>query len=264
MFPEFNEDLRQAFRTETSLFFQNILREDRSVLELLDADYTFLNQRLAEHYGIPGVYGPQFRRVDADRSQSRRAAGAGKRADGDVLPQPHFGGAARQVDSGDAARHAASAASAGRAGVEAPREERQRHHARGHGGAPRQSRSAPPATARMDPLGFALENYDGVGKWRDKDVGNVIDASGKLPDGTAFVGPAGLKKILITRRRDEFVGTATQKLLIYALGRGLEYYDLPAVRSISRQAAKDDYRMSALISAIVSSAPFQMRRTPEE
>jgi hypothetical protein len=118
--------------------------------------------------------------------------------------------------------------------------------------------------SRMDPLGFALENYDGVGKWRDKDLGSVIDASGKLPDGTTFVGPAGLKKLLTTQRRDEFVGTATQKLLIYALGRGLEYYDLPAVRSISRQAAKDDYRMSALISAIVSSAPFQMRGTPDE
>jgi hypothetical protein len=118
--------------------------------------------------------------------------------------------------------------------------------------------------SRMDPLGFALENYDGVGKWRDKDLGSVIDASGKLPDGSPFVGPAGLKKILTTNRRDDFVGTATQKLLIYALGRGLEYYDLPAARSISRQAAKDDYRMSALISAIVSSTPFQMRRTPEE
>jgi hypothetical protein len=117
---------------------------------------------------------------------------------------------------------------------------------------------------RMDPLGFALENYDGVGRWRDKDSGNVIDASGKLPDGSAFVGPAELKKILVTTEKDEFIGTATEKLLLYALGRGLEYYDQPAVRAITRQAAKNDYRMSALITAIVKSTPFEMRRTPDQ
>jgi hypothetical protein len=118
--------------------------------------------------------------------------------------------------------------------------------------------------SRMDPLGFALENYDGVGRWRDKDAGNAIDASGKLPDGSTFVGPAGLKKILITKDRDEFIDTATEKLLLYALGRGLEYYDQPAVRAISRDAAKDDDRMSALITAIVKSTPFEMRRTPDK
>jgi len=115
----------------------------------------------------------------------------------------------------------------------------------------------------MDPLGFALENYDGVGKWRAKDAGKPIDVSAKLPDGTVFEGPAGLKKILLTRSRDQFVATATEKLLMYALGRGIEYYDLPAVRSIAREAAKDNNRMSALITAIVQSTPFQMRRTPE-
>jgi hypothetical protein len=118
--------------------------------------------------------------------------------------------------------------------------------------------------ARMDPLGFALENYDGVGKWRDKDTGNTIDASGKLPNGATLVGPAGLKKILITKDRDEFINTATEKLLLYALGRGLEYYDEPAVREICKQAAKDDYRMSSLITAVVTSTPFEMRRTPDK
>jgi hypothetical protein len=117
--------------------------------------------------------------------------------------------------------------------------------------------------ARMDPLGFALENYDGVGKWRAKDSGNPIDATAKLPNGSAFNGPSGLKKILLTERRDEFVGTATEKMLIYALGRGVEFSDMPVVRSISHEAAKDDYRISALITAIVKSTPFQMRRTPE-
>ena len=262
VFPEFNDDLRRAFRTETSLFFRNVLREDHSVLELLDADYTFLNQRLAEHYGIPGVYGPQFRKV--------------------VLTDPNRGGLLGQgsVLTVTSYPNRTSVVQRGKWILETllgtppppppPVPELQPHGKNGHATlreAMEEHRANPVCAschARMDPLGFALENYDGVGKWRDKDVGNVIDASGKLPDGTTFVGPAGLKKILVTNRRDEFAGTATQKLLIYALGRGLEYYDLPAVRSISRQAAKDDYRMSALISAIVSSAPFQMRRTPDE
>jgi hypothetical protein len=117
--------------------------------------------------------------------------------------------------------------------------------------------------ARMDPIGFALENYDGVGKWRDKDAGSVIDASGKLPGGIQFERAAGLKKLLVSNYRDQFEDTVTEKLLTYALGRGLEYYDKPAVRSIMRQAARDNFRISALVSAIVKSTPFQMRRTPE-
>ena len=117
--------------------------------------------------------------------------------------------------------------------------------------------------ARMDPIGFALENYDGVGKWRDKDAGSPIDASGKLPGGIQFERAAGLKKILVTNYRDQFEDTVTEKLLTYALGRGVEYYDKPAVRSIMRQAARDNFKISALVSAIVKSTPFQMRRTPE-
>jgi len=117
--------------------------------------------------------------------------------------------------------------------------------------------------ARMDPIGFALENFDGVGKWRDKDAGTPIDTSGKLPGGVQFQGPAGLKKLLVANYAGQFENTVTEKLLTYALGRGLEYYDKPAVRSIMRQAEGDNYRMSALITAIVRSTPFQMRRTPE-
>jgi hypothetical protein len=117
--------------------------------------------------------------------------------------------------------------------------------------------------ARMDPIGFALENYDGVGKWRDLDGGSAIDASGKLPGGVQFEGASGLKKILASNYRDQFGDTVTEKFLTYALGRDLEYYDRPAVRSIMRQAARDHFRISALISAIVKSTPFQMRRTAE-
>ena len=114
--------------------------------------------------------------------------------------------------------------------------------------------------ARMDPIGFALENYDGVGRWRVEDAGTTIDASGKLPDGTAFTGPAGLNELLLTKYRDDFVRTTIEKLLTYALGRGVEYYDFPTIRSINRDAARDNYRISSLILAIVKSAPFQMRR----
>ena len=117
--------------------------------------------------------------------------------------------------------------------------------------------------SRMDPLGFALENFDGVGRWRDEDGGNVIDASGRLPDGTEFKGPAGLRQLLLTKYKEEFVRSAAEKLLMYALGRGLEYYDYPTVRSIARAAAEDDYRFSALITSVVYSTPFQMRRVSE-
>jgi hypothetical protein len=117
--------------------------------------------------------------------------------------------------------------------------------------------------ARMDPIGFALENYDASGQWRATDAGAPIDASGTLPDGTEFDGPAGLSRLLLTKYRDEFVRTATEKLLTYALGRGVEYYDAPTIRSIERAAARDNYRISALVLAIVKSVPFQMRRPSE-
>jgi hypothetical protein len=115
----------------------------------------------------------------------------------------------------------------------------------------------------MDPLGFALENYDGIGEWRTKDGGSDVDASGKLPDGTQFEGPAGLKKVLVTTRRDEFVSTVTEKLLTYGLGRGVEYYDMPALRAIMRQAEENHYRLKDLIMGVITSAPFQMRRAAD-
>jgi hypothetical protein len=129
-----------------------------------------------------------------------------------------------------------------------------------------QHRSNPVCSAchvRMDPIGFALENYDGVGKWRMEDAGSPIDAAGTLPDGTSFEGPAGLTRLLLEKYQDQFVRTAAEKLLTYALGRGLEYYDQPTVRAIAREAASEEYRMSSLIAAVVRSTPFQMRRTSE-
>jgi hypothetical protein len=262
-FPEFDDSLRQAFRTETSLFFQNVLRENHSVLELLDANYTFLNQRLAEHYGIANVYGPQFRKVvltDPNRG--------GLLGQGSVLTVTSYPNRTSVVQRGKWILETLlgtpppppppvpELVTHGKDGRKLTMREQMEQH--------RANPVCASCHARMDPLGFALENYDGVGKWRDKDSGNPIDASGKLPDGASFVGPAGLKKILITKDRDEFISTATEKLLLYALGRGLEYYDEPAVRAISREAAKDDYRMTALIAAIVKSTPFEMRRTPDK
>jgi hypothetical protein len=262
-FPEFDESLRQSFQQETELFFQNILREDRPVMELLGANYTFLNQRLAEHYGIPNVYGSQFRKValtDPNRG--------GLLGQGSILTVTSYPNRTSVVQRGkwilenllgappppppvvlDLKPHGKD----GR--LLTMREQMEQHRA---------NPICSSCHARMDPIGFSLENYDGVGKWRDQDGGSTIDPSGKFPGGVQFEGPAGLKNLLLTSYHDDFVATVTDKLLTYALGRGLEYYDQPVVRSIARDAARDNYRISALVSAIVRSTPFQMRRTPDQ
>ena len=257
----FDEALRQAFLTETTLFVSSIVREDRSLLDLLDGDYTFLNQRLAEHYGIPRVYGSQFRRVTLTDPNRRGLLGQGS-----VLTVTSYPNRTSVVQRGKwilenllgtpppppppdvpelkAAPHGKPLSL---------REQMQEH---------RSNPTCAACHARMDPIGFALENYDAVGQWRTKDAGAPIDASGRLPDGTEFTGPDGLRQLLMTKYRDDFVRTATEKLLTYALGRGIEYYDGPTIRSIDRDAARDNYRMSSLILAVVKSAPFQMRRAP--
>jgi hypothetical protein len=262
-FPEFDESLRQSFERESELFFQNVLREDRSVMELLDANYTFVNQRLAEHYGISNIYGPQFRKVmlaDANRG--------GLLGQGGILTVTSYPNRTSVVQRGkwildnllgsppppppmvvpDLVAHADD----GRPLT--MREAMEKH---------RSNSICASCHARMDPIGFSLENFNGIGKWRDLDGGSPIDATGRLPGGATFEKPAGLKKLLATSYADQFCATVTEKLLTYALGRGLEYYDQPAVRSIMRQAAREDYRMSALIAAIIRSTPFQMRRTPQ-
>jgi len=263
-FPEFDESLREAFRKETELYFASILREDRSILSLLDSNYTFLNQRLAEHYGIANVYGSQFRKVTLTDPNRGGILGQGS-----VLTVTSYPNRTSVVQRGKWILETLLGAPPPPPPPDVP--DLKPHGANGElltmRQAMEQHRANPVCASchsRMDPIGFSLENYDGTGKWRSKDAGNVIDASGKLPDGTVFQGPAGLKKLLLTRDRDAFVNTAAEKLLIYALGRGLESYDMPAVRCIAHDAAKDNYRMSALIMGVVKSTPFQMRRTSDQ
>jgi cytochrome c551/c552 len=263
IFPEFDESLRHSFQRETELFFQNILREDRSVMELLDANYTFLNERLAEHYGIPNTYGPQFRRVtltDPNRG--------GLLGQGSILTVTSYPNRTSVVQRGKWILDNLLGSPPPPPPPDVP--ELRPESADGRPLTMRQAMEMHRSNAicqschaRMDPIGFALENYDGVGKWRDRDGGSAIDASGKLPGGVQFERAAGLKKILLTDYRDQFEHTVTEKFLTYALGRGLEYYDQPSVRAIMRQAQRDNFRISALIGAIVKSTPFQMRRAPE-
>ena len=260
-FPAFDENLRDALVRETELFVGSQLRDDRSVVELLTADYTFVNERLARHYGIAGVHGPRFRRVEWDDDRRRGLLGQGsiltvtslatrtspvvrgKWILENVLgtppppPPPDVPELPEREESGEPASL--------RARLEAHR--------------------ANPACSgchsRMDPLGFALENFDAVGQWRDADAGGApIDTAGVLPDGAAFDGLPALRDIL-HGRRDEFVATVAEKLLTYALGRGVEAYDRPAIRAIVRGAAADDYRWSSIILGITRSLPFQMRRS---
>ncbi len=264
IFADYDDNLRDAFRKETELFFADVLHNDRSIVDLLGADYTFLNQRLAEHYGIPKVYGSQFRKVTLDDSNRGGILGQGS-----VLTVTSYPNRTSVVQRGKwiletllgspppppppDVPELKPKADDGR--VLSIREAMEKHRA---------NSVCASCHSRMDPLGFALENFDGVGKWRSKDADVPVDSSAKLPDGTTFQGLGGLKKVLLSQRRDDFVQTAAGKLLMYALGRGLESYDMPALRVIVRDAAKDDYRMSALIAAVVRSTPFQMRRTSDQ
>jgi hypothetical protein len=258
---DFDEGLRQGFRRETELFTGSILREDRSALELLTANYTFVNERLARHYGIPHIRGTHFRRVERNDDRRRGLLGHGsvlavtsyphrtspvvrgkwilENLLGTPLPPPPPDVPALVEKPNPADEHASM------------RDRIARH---------RTNPACASCHAMMDPLGLPLENFDMVGRWRDVDQTlAAIDASGTLPDGTTFDGPAGLRKVLLSHP-DQFVRTLTGKMLTYALGRGLEFYDMPTVRAITRDAAKQNYRASSLISGIVKSRPFQMRR----
>jgi len=260
LFPNFGENLRLDFRRETELFFQSILRENRSVLDLLTADYTFVNERLARHYGIPHVYGPHFRRVKLPDENRRgllgqgsiltvtsladrtTVVGRGKWILENVLgappppPPPNVPPLAENKNSGK---------------VLSLRERMEQHRA---------NPVCASCHARMDPLGFALENFDATGQWRTLEGGKPIDVSAVLPDGTKFEGPAGLRGMLLSQP-EQIATAATEKLLIYALGRGIEHYDTPAVRKIVREAAGTNYSLQALILGITKSTPFQMRKT---
>ena len=264
-FPDFDDNLVEAFRQETTLFLASALAEDRSVVDLLDADYTFVNERLARHYGIPDVYGSRFRRVALpDREQRGGLLGHGgllaltsyptrtspvlrgkwlldtilgapppsPPADVPALPERGEGGRTTTV-----------------------RERLERH---------RQAPACATCHASIDPPGFALEQFDGLGVWRTADeFGNPIDATATMPNGRSVTGMAGLRALLL-ERPEQFAGTVTEKLLSYALGRGLEHTDKPTVRAVVRNAAADDYRWSALIAGIVKSPAFLMRNAATE
>jgi hypothetical protein len=253
--------LRQSFKRETELFFDSIVHEDRNVVDLLQAKYTFLDERLAKHYGIPNVYGSRFRRVALDADSVR----GGLLGQGSILtvtsyanrtspvlrgkwilenilgtpppppppnvpPLPDNGGGGRALSMRERmTRHRANAACSG-------------------------------CHQLMDPAGLSMENFDAIGRWRTRTEGGAaVDASGALPGGAAFDGVSGLRAALL-RRPEVFVSTMTEKLMTYALGRGLEYYDAPTVRAIVRGAHADDYRFSSLVFGIVDSPAFQMRR----
>jgi hypothetical protein len=259
-FPMYDAELRRAFEQETMLFFNAMVRENRPLTELLDAKFTFLNERLAEFYGVPGVHGPQFRRVAiADPSRG------GILGQGSLLTVTSYPNRTSVVQRGKwvldnllgsppppPPPNVPSLDPHGKDGKLTMRQAMEAHRA---------NPVCASCHSRMDPIGFALENYDGVGAWRDKDNGAVIDASGQSPDGVKFNGPAGLKQLLLTGYREDFVSTFTQKLFTYALGRGVEPGDLPAVRAIMRDAAKQNDSIPALIDAIVRTPQFQMRRT---
>jgi hypothetical protein len=261
-FPQFDDSLRTALQRETELMFEYIVRDDRSVLEFLDADYSFLNDRLARHYGISGVRGPYYRRVSMGENRQR----GGIITHGSILTVTSYPTRTSPVLRGkwilenllgspppppppDVPQLADSV----QASAKNLREALEKHRA---------DAGCASCHARLDPLGFALENYDAVGRFRTSEGDNAVDSSASLPGGIVFSGPDGLKKVLM-ERRDEFVECLSERLLTYALGRGLEYYDLPTVREVRRQAAKKNYTFSSLTLAIVNSVPFQMRRTPE-
>ena len=266
IFPAFDENLRDAMQQETALFMASQLREDRGVVELLRANDTFLNERLAWHYGVPGVYGNHFRRVVLP--DDRRAGLLGKAS---ILTLTSYSTRTSVVNRGKWLLERVLGAPPPAPPANVPPLEES-----GEGAAPTSQRERMEAHRRnptcavchrvMDPLGFALDNFDAIGRWRTTDDpripgqrGPVIDASGVMPDGTRFEGPAGLRQLLLGRQQ-EFIRTVTGRLFTYALGRRLEHHDMPVVRQIVRDAAEQDHRWSALIQGIVKSSPFQLRR----
>ena len=259
-FPGFDENLRQAFRRETELFIDSILRDGRSVPELLTANHTFVNERLAKHYGIPHVYGSHFRRVDLDDDNRRGLLGHGS-----ILTLTSYATRTSPVLRGKwiLENLLSSPPPPPPPNVPALDETTDDGRPRSMREAMQQHRANPVCASchtLMDPLGFALENFDAVGRWRERSESNTpIDATGVMPDGRQFDGPSGLRTVLL-QAPDQFVTTVTEKLMTYALGRGVEYFDAPTIREIVRNAEREDYRFASIVSGIVNSTPFQMRK----
>ncbi len=260
VFRDFDDNLRQAFRQETELFFDSVLRDDRSVLTLIRSDYTFLNERLAKHYEIPNVYGSRFRRVTLTPDSKR----GGLLRQGSVLSVTSYATRTSPVLRGVLVLRNILGApppspppnvpALDESTIAANLSMRQRLAAH------RSNAVCASCHRTIDPVGFSLENYNAVGQWRDFEAdGQKVDASGAVPGGKEFRGVDGLENALLARP-DLFVGALTENLMTFALGRGVEYYDAPAVRKIVRNSEKNGYRFSSLLLGIVQSAPFQMRR----
>ena len=261
MFPMFDDNLRQAFKRETELFFESIIRENRSVLDLLRANYTFLDERLAKHYGIRGVYGTEFRRVTLPSDSVR----GGLLGQGSILLATSYANRTSPVLRGKWVLEniIGTPPPAPPPGVPPLKENRSEDHVPTMRERMAEHRKNPACSSchmLMDPIGLSMENFDAIGRWRTKgEDGAPIDAAGGLPNGAAFESVTGLKQALLARP-DRFVAAVAEKMLTFALGRGIEPYDRPAVRSIVRSSRADDYRFETVVLNIVTSAPFQMRR----
>ena len=256
-FPDFDENLREAMRQETEEFIAHQIQEDRSVVDLLTSNYSYLNERLARFYGVPNIYGNHFRKVTFD--DRFRGGLLGQASVLTVTSYPNrtsvvlrgkwllanILGAPPPPPPADVP----SLKDAGQDGQPRSLRDRMEQH--------RNSPACSGCHQRMDPLGFALENFDALGKWRTVADGEKVNASASLPDGTLFEGIAGLRELL-TKHKDDYVRTVAEKLLAYSIGRGIEYYDLPAIRKIGRESAMNDYRWSSLVLSIVRSTPFSM------
>jgi len=256
-FPDFDENLREAMHQETGEFVANQLREDRSVLELLTANYSYLNERLARHYGIPNIYGNHFRKVSF--TDGVRGGLLGQAS---VLTVTSYPNRTSVVLRGKwlLANILGAPPPPPPADVPSLKDPGQDGQPRSLRDRMEQHRNNPACAGchqRMDPLGFSLENFDALGNWRTAADGEKVDASASLPDGTTFEGVAGLRKLLVNHK-DDYVRTLAEKLLAYSIGRGIEYYDLPAIRRIVRESAPSDHRWSSLVLGIVRSTPFSM------
>jgi mono/diheme cytochrome c family protein len=261
LFPDFDTRLRSAMARETEMFFTHVLQTNRSVLDFIAADYTFLNQRLAQHYGIAGVNGTAFRRVSLDPASQR----GGLLGQASILTVTSYGNHTSVVKRGKWILDNLLSAPPPPPPADVPalkeringrllpaREQLEAHRA---------SPACSGCHVRMDPLGFSLENFDAIGAYRQKDAGQFIDASASLPDGTNFKGLGGLQQILITRK-DEFTRAFTERLMTYALARGIGARDMPSVRKVAQAAADDGYRIQTIVRGIVTSVPFQLRKVP--
>ena len=257
-FPNFDNELRQSFRQETELFFESIVREDRSLIDLINADYTFVNERLARHYGIPNVHGSYFRKVILKNDERRGLLGQGS-----ILTVTSYPNRTSPVLRGKyilenilGTPPPAPPANVPDLKENQPGEEAKSLRAR------LEMHRATPACATchrvMDPLGLALENFDGIGSWRVKEPGGNIDPVGQLADGSRVDGPVALRKAVL-KRPELFVRTVTQKLMTYGLGRGMQYSDMPVIRGIASTSAAQNYRFSSIVLGIVKSVPFQMK-----